>query len=107
MRAITKKILKTFSPNFFYFLRVKRFRKILPEPFINHVDSLNASSVAIDIGANVGRVSEVLARSGAKVIAFEPNEEAVKKLNIVASRFFNIELRVWSQACFLTILKIP
>ena len=92
MRAIAKKILETFSPELLHFLRMKRFKKILPEPFINHVDSLNASSVAIDIGANVGLVSELIARTGAKVIAFEPNEEAVKKLNIVASRFSNIEV---------------
>ena len=92
MRAIAKKILETFSPELLYFLRMKRLKKILPESFINHVDSLNASSVAIDIGANVGLVSELIARTGAKVIAFEPNEEAVKKLNIVASRFSNIEV---------------
>ena len=42
------------------------------------------------LGANVGYVSESLARTGAKVLAFEPNKEILKKLSLVAENYKNI-----------------
>ena len=52
---------------------------------------LSKKDVVIDIGANVGMVSEILARRGARVISFEPNTLAFAKLKLVADKFRNIE----------------
>jgi len=57
------------------------------------VKELTPSSLVIDIGANVGRVSEVLAVKGLRVIAFEPNPVAFEELRGVAQKYKNIEIR--------------
>lgn len=51
----------------------QRFRQVAGE--------LGAADVAIDCGANVGRYTEVLARNGARVYAFEPNPDAFAVLS--------------------------
>lgn len=66
---------------------------ILPNEFMRHVKKLSTSSLVIDIGANVGLVSETLARSGARVISLEPNSKAFEQLKRVASRYPNIHIR--------------
>ncbi len=42
--------------------------------------TLKAGDIAIDCGANVGKVTERMARRGVRVIAFEPNPHAFKVL---------------------------
>jgi len=94
MRAHIKNFFKKYTPHFY--LRLHRFRyehKVLPREFMTLVKKLTSSSVAIDVGANVGVVSEVLAVRGARVIAFEPNPVAFEKLRGVAQKYKNIELR--------------
>ena len=49
--------------------------------------------MVIDVGANVGRISEVLAHRGARVISFEPNSKAFEELKNVAQRYPNINSR--------------
>lgn len=94
MRIYIKNFVKKYFP--FVFSRLRRFNyknKILPREFMMHVKKLSKSNLVIDVGANVGLVSEVLAQSGARVIAFEPNPTAFEKLRGVAHRYGNIELR--------------
>lgn len=94
VRMYIKKFIKKYFPYIFYRLRRYKYEnKILPREFMIHLKKLSSSNLVIDIGANVGRVSEVLARRGLTVIAFEPNPEAFKKLRIVAQKYKNIELR--------------
>jgi FkbM family methyltransferase len=47
---------------------------------------LGPGKVAVDCGANVGEMTEVMASTGAEVYAFEPNPHAFRKL---AERFSN------------------
>lgn len=47
---------------------------------MKYVKSLPPGAVVIDIGANVGLVSETLARRGLRGISFEPNTSAFAKL---------------------------
>lgn len=63
----------------------------MPKKFVYHVRKLSKKDVVIDIGANVGMVSEILARRGARVISFEPNTLAFAKLKLVADKFRSIE----------------
>ncbi len=46
------------------------------------VKSLNKDSICIDCGANVGRITEIMAKKGASVYAFEPNPSAYNELSI-------------------------
>lgn len=52
---------------------------------------LDADSLAIDCGANVGDVTRLLARTGARVIAIEPNPVAFARLQRRASRWRRVE----------------
>lgn len=58
----------------------------------NDVKKLNKSSICIDCGANIGKVSEIMAKTGAKVYAFEPNPLCMEQLESVCSKYKNIEL---------------
>jgi FkbM family methyltransferase len=53
---------------------------------------LNEHSIVVDCGANVGAVTAPLARSGAKVIAFEPDEIAYAALVEATADMPNVEL---------------
>jgi len=64
---------------------------------MTHVNRLSPSNLVIDVGANVGLVSETLARRGARVISFEPNSKAFEQLRCVALKYSNMELR--NEAC--------
>lgn len=88
-----KKILMIVSPTMFYFLKRLRYEnKYLPAGFMDRIRRLSKNDVVLDIGANIGLVSEVAARRGARVIAFEPNKYAFSKLKLVAEKFDNIEI---------------
>lgn len=94
MRPFIKSLLKNFFPSFFWWLRRLRYEnKVLPREFVRHVKRISPFSLVIDVGANVGRVSEVLAHRGACVISFEPNSYAFEQLKGVALRYSNIQLR--------------
>jgi FkbM family methyltransferase len=51
---------------------------------------LGAEDIAIDCGANIGRYTEVVARSGARVYAFEPNPDAFAVLSRRMRRYPNV-----------------
>ncbi|MGB0671855.1 MAG: FkbM family methyltransferase, partial [Rhodospirillales bacterium] len=63
-----------------------------PPEFVAHANRLTDQSVAIDVGANKGLVSTLLAKKGALVYAFEPNTEAFRDLRKVATYFPNLRL---------------
>jgi len=58
--------------------------------FLQAAAGLGAADIAIDCGANVGRYTEVLARSGARVYAFEPNPDAFTELRRRMSAYSNV-----------------
>jgi FkbM family methyltransferase len=76
----------------------RRFRELLFERHPLAGAALAPGEVAIDCGANVGSVTELMARRGAIVYAFEPNPYAFKLLK---NKFENnqsvhcIEKGVW------------
>jgi FkbM family methyltransferase len=73
-------------------LRVRR--RFRPSPVERRVAALGLgrNDVAIDCGANVGHVTEALARTGAWVHAFEPNPDAFAVLDERFRGVPNVEL---------------
>lgn len=93
MKSVLAQLLFACSPKIFYSIRIWKYqRDNLPEEFIKHIKSLSINDLVIDVGANVGLVSESLARTSARVKAFEPNKRALIELNKVADRYSNIEV---------------
>ena len=92
MKLLIKSIISTLSPRLFRRLMLYRLeRNLLPKEFIQHVKRLHKDSVVIDVGANIGLISEYLALSNSKVISFEPNSIAFSKLKLVAEEYDNID----------------
>lgn len=67
-------------------------RKALPQEFVEHIKNLKPSDLVIDVGANIGLVTECLAKTRAQVIALEPNVKALDKLMLVSSRYKNVKV---------------
>jgi FkbM family methyltransferase len=71
------------------FLRRKYFEANLPKDIHSVVSDLKSGDVCIDVGANVGMVSEIFLSKGADVYAFEPHPDAFKKLLEVKKKYKN------------------
>ncbi|MDC3328459.1 hypothetical protein OAW16_06325 [Pseudomonadales bacterium] len=84
MKSFVKQIISSVPPRLFR--RLKRFnyeKNVLPKEFVIHMNRLKKGDLVIDVGANIGLVSESLALRGATVISLEPNSEAFLKLKEV------------------------
>lgn len=64
--------------------------------FVQRARRLRAGDVAVDCGANVGEYTELLARRGATVHAFEPDPVAFAAAQLRLARFPNV--RLYNQA---------
>lgn len=93
VKFFLKYLLARLSPKLFHWIRIRRFEATLPKEFLDHLKKLDTDSLVIDLGANVGLVTELLAKTGAEVIAFEPNKFALSNLNLVSERFHNIQVK--------------
>jgi len=68
---------------------------------------LNLEEVAVDVGANVGLFTAVLARRSKRVIAFEPNPSCAEHLRKVAPRNCEIIAKAVSDSDGKTELRVP
>lgn len=94
IKSIIRFIIKIITPELFRIIKLNRYMKNnLPVEFINHINFLTKDHLVIDVGANIGIVSECLAKKGSKVISFEPNHEAFIELKKVATKYSNIEAK--------------
>ena len=92
MKKKLKKKLKLIFPKLYRLLFLINFeRNVLPIEFIKQLNSLSKDHIVIDLGANVGNVSYVMAKKGVRVISFEPSIKAFTELKKVSKRFKNIE----------------
>ena len=94
-----KKILKILisliskvSPKFYSLLKEKNLKRSLPLDFLNELKVINANSVCIDLGANTGDISSMMAKRGATVYAFEPNSAVYILLEEKYKNFPNVHL---------------
>ena len=93
IKNLFKYFLKQLSPRLFHWLRRYYYIKyILPKQFMTQVNTLSKDDLVIDIGANIGQVSECLALRNLKVISFEPNREAFAALKKVSNLYHNIKI---------------
>jgi FkbM family methyltransferase len=68
---------------------------------------LSPDKVAVDVGANVGLFTSVLARRSKTVIAFEPNPACVRHLLEVAPRNCEVIAKAVSDRSGTTTLRVP
>lgn len=68
---------------------------------------LSLEKVAVDVGANVGLFTAVLARRSKRVIAFEPNPSCAEHLRKVASRNCEVIAKAVSDSGGKTELRVP
>lgn len=68
---------------------------------------LSPDKIAIDVGANVGLFTAVLARRSKKVIAFEPNPSCAKHLRKVVRRNVEVVAKAVSDSDGKTTLRVP
>ena len=55
---------------------------------------INENHLCFDIGANIGKKSKLFLSTGAKVIAFEPQQECVKNLSILKTKYKKFSFHV-------------
>ena len=68
---------------------------------------LNPKDIAVDVGANVGLFTAVLARHSKKVVAFEPNPFCAEHLRKVAPRNCEVIAKAVSDNGGKTVLRVP
>jgi FkbM family methyltransferase len=71
----------------FNFLKRKHFETKLPKEVLQIILDLKSGDICIDLGANVGLVSEVFLSRGAEVYAFEPHPDAFIKLLEIKKKY--------------------
>jgi FkbM family methyltransferase len=71
------------------FLKRKQFETKLPKEVLQIILNLKREDICIDVGANVGLVSEIFLSKGAEVYAFEPHPAAYAKLVEVKEKYNN------------------
>ena len=52
IKNFLKYLLKRLNPKLFNWIRIKRFKVLLPKEFLDHLKKLDTDSLVIDLGAN-------------------------------------------------------
>ena len=96
-------------PRLVYAYRVIRHTVLWPteREMVVAQQFLSPEKLAIDVGANVGLFTSVLARRSKAVIAFEPNPTCAQHLEIVAPRNCEIIAKAVSDVSGTTTLRVP
>lgn len=63
-----------------------------PQLFKELIKDLDSNSIVLDIGANIGIYSKLMAKTGAKVYSYEPNPFAFERLKENCKSYKNINL---------------
>lgn len=85
------KVGKTFETKKLFLLKSLRF-KTAKTAFDQAIAALGPNSIAIDLGANVGHFTEILANSAGKVHAFEPDPWSFQQLKKRVGHLGNVTL---------------
>ena len=70
---------------------ISNLLKKVPKLFLEDLKVIDSSSVVLDLGANVGHITELCARRGATVYAFEPNTQAFAVLFKFCRKYKNVK----------------
>ena len=91
IKLAIRKIIKKIAPNMTRKLVLWHLKaNYLPKEFLDDIAKLDSNSCGVDLGANVGYISECFLQTGALVIAFEPNVVALRRLNTLKKYYKNI-----------------
>jgi len=106
LREVVRGIL---PPKFVHAYRLVRHTMLWPceQEMVAARQFLAPDQVAIDVGANVGLFTAVLARRSKRVIAFEPNPACAHHLIAVAPRNCEIIAKAVSDTEGMTMLRVP
>jgi FkbM family methyltransferase len=99
----------TLPPKFVHAYRVVRHTMLWPceQEMVAARQFLAPDQIAVDVGANVGLFTAVLARRSKKVVAFEPNPACARHLAEVAPRNCEIIAKAVSDTEGVTTLRVP
>ena len=59
---------------------MRLIKKKFPDYFIKDLTRLNSQYTVINLGANINNFSEIMAKTGANVITFEPSSRVFEQL---------------------------
>ena len=105
MKYLLKFILEKLSPTILRKLRLWHLSlNILPSEFKCHLKKIKPGDIVIDIGSNIGLVSEYLAKYNVQVISFEPNSVAFKEMEHYLSKYENV--KIYNEAAGLKNRKV-
>jgi FkbM family methyltransferase len=99
----------TLPPKVVYAYRLVRHTTFWPceQEMVAARQFLSPDKIAVDVGANVGLFTAVLARRSKKVIAFEPNPSCAENLRKVARRNCEVIAKAVSDSAGKTVLRVP
>ena len=106
LRAAARSVL---PPKLLHLYRVVRHTTLWPtEPeLVTARQFLSPKTVAVDVGANFGLFTSVLARHAKSVIAFEPNRACARYLTRVLPPNCDVIAKAVSDAIGMTTLRMP
>lgn len=90
MKILLTSFLNKYFPSLYVFLKEKHLKRSLPAEFLKELSRIDKDSICIDLGANIGLISSMMARKGSTVYAFEPNSIAFESLEKKCEKFTNI-----------------
>ena len=109
MAQLREAVRRTLPPKVVHAYRLVRHTMLWPcEPeMVAARQFLSPDKIAVDVGANVGLFTAVLARHSKKVFAFEPNPSCAEHLRMVAPRNCEVIAKAVSDSGGKTVLRVP
>jgi FkbM family methyltransferase len=109
LAQLREAVRATLPPKVVHAYRLVRHTMLWPceQEMVAARQFLSPNKVAVDVGANVGLFTAVLARRSKKVFAFEPNPSCAEHLRKVAPRNCEVIAKAVSDSGGKTVLRVP
>ena len=109
MAQLREAVRRTLPPKVVHAYRLVRHTMLWPceQEMVAARQFLSHDKIAVDVGANVGLFTAVLARHSKKVLAFEPNPSCAEHLTKVAPRNCEVIAKAVSDLAGKAALRVP